>query len=98
MNIETARIISLDSPNNYFLYIDFLKPLFPFPLLCFRKKREHCRERRKRRAALLFFILFYAVYQHSTSWPVSVTSTIISHWAEGFPSSVYTPQPSLSST
>lgn len=27
-------------------------------------------------------------YQHSTSWPVSVTRTVISHWAEGFPSSV----------
>ena len=59
MSTETARIVSLDSPNNYFLYIDFLEPLFPFPLLCFRKKREHCRKRRKRRVVLLFFIFLY---------------------------------------
>ena len=34
----------------------------------------------------------------STSWPSSVTSTMISHWADGSPSSVYTSQLFLSST
>ena len=29
-----------------------------------------------------------SLYQASTSWPVSVTKTMISHWADGFPSSV----------
>ena len=74
MSTETARIVSLDSPNNYFLYIDFLEPLFPFPLLCFRKKREHCRQRRKRRAVLLFLYRFMPPFsisvQEAARFPV----------------------------
>ena len=40
----------------------------------------------------------YSAYQHRTSCPSSVTSTIISHCADGSPSSVYTSQSLSEST
>ena len=49
-------------------------------------------------AMLLFSSSHYSAYQHRTSCPSSVTSTIISHCADGSPSSVYTSQSLSEST
>ena len=49
-------------------------------------------------AMLLFSSPHYSAYQHRTSCPSSVTSTMISHCADGSPSSVYTSQSLSEST
>lgn len=116
MNPEHARIVSLGSPNNNFLYIDFLEP-FSFPPFYVSEKTGalHDTAQSPGSAPLFVFFFFFPVvcilpavyssslfqmnlchpvihrqfsYQHRTSWPFSVTSTMISHWADGFPSSV----------
>lgn len=67
MNPEHARIVSLGSPNNNFLYIDFLEP-FSFPPFYVSEKTGalHDTAQSPGSAPLFVFFFFFSCCLHST--------------------------------
>ena len=99
--ITSMRQMALRNARNCYLarlttisFIIDISSQFLSPFGC----EEHPPWVQKRDGLTPSLFMYSANYQESTSWPSSVTSTWISHWADAFPSFVYTLQSSSPST